>query len=154
MQFQRIAERDHGDRNLSAEQVGHHRARAAIADMLEIQPGVGCDHDREEMTEAAGAGRTVIGLSGIGLRPGDQFLDGLDVVLRRDRERDVEGGDQRDRREIADRIVFEGWVGMWIDRDRRVRNKQKRRAVRLSCHDRLHADASGSTGAVFDDRRH
>ncbi len=154
MQFQRVAERNHGDRNLPAEQVGHDRAGTAIADMLEVQPGVGRDHDREEMTEAASAGRTVIGLRGIGLRPGDQFLDGLDVVLRRDRERDVEGGDQRDRREIADRIVFEGWIGVWIDRNRRVRHKQQRRAVRFSCHDRLDADASGRTRAVFDDHRH
>ena len=96
-----------GELDAAADQVGHHRRRAAIGDVVGLDAGHRIEQLGDEVIAAAGAVRAERQRAGLGLGERDQVGGGLHrhVVVGDQHERG--GRDQRDRGEVAHRIVAE-----------------------------------------------
>ena len=101
----------------------------------------------------ADARRRVVDLVRIGLRLGDQFLDGLHAERRMHHQHVREPRHQGDRRERLFRVERQAGVEILIDDMRPGRRQQQRVAVRLARNKRGRADvAAGARPADHGER--
>ena len=110
--------------------------------------GIDLEQLAGEMPGAAVAARAEGELAGIRLGIGDEFLRGVDRQRRVDDEHVRRDRDQRDRREVLDRVVRHLRVEAGVDRVRRQRSHQDRVAVGRRFRNEIGADVAARAGAV------
>ena len=98
-----------GELDAAADQVGHHRRRAPVGDVVGLDAGHRVEQLGDQMIAAAGAVGAERQLAGLGLGERDQLGGVLHrhVVVGDQHQR--RRRDQRDRREVAHRIVGAAW---------------------------------------------
>ena len=100
------------------------------------------------MTGSSDAWRSEIDLARVRLGIGDELGDGFGRNRGINHHHFGHTHDTRDRRDVADKIVFEVVVERRVDRVRRG-HQEKCVAVRWGTHDRFGADSGAATWAVF-----
>ena len=106
-----------------------------------------------EMVRAADAGRGIEHLPGFGARERDVLLQRVGRHRRMHDQDHRVARQQRDRREILQRIVGHRHAHMGRDDQRGFGGHQERVAVRLGLGHRVGADPPGRAGAVLDVER-
>jgi hypothetical protein len=142
----------HDHRHATADDVAHRRCAAAVGHMVHLEAGHRREHRGEEMLAAAVAGRREVHLARMRFHVGDELADGLHRQRRIHREHALLAADQRDRREILDRIVGELRVHRRADRVG-LRRQQQRVAVGRRARDALAADRGARARLVLDVHR-
>ena len=115
--------------HLAAEEIGRRLAAALVRDVIHLDAGHRREQRGEQMLTAAVARRRVVDLAGPLLHVGDEFLERLHRQRRIDDQHAGLAADERDRREVLDRIVGELRVERRADRVG-LRREQQRVAVR------------------------
>ena len=139
---------DHLD--LAAEQVVHRRPDAAIGHMQHVEAaGLLLEQLRRDVGDGADAAGAVAELAGVGLQVGDQLLHRLHRQRRIDRDRGRGGGEDRDRRDLLERVI--GLVvGAFAQDQRAGRADQQRVAVGGLLRHVVERDRRAAAGAVLD----
>jgi hypothetical protein len=137
---------------MAAGEVGEHRAAAAIADMGDVDAEFLLDEFRRQVPRGADARRADIERSAAAQRV-DEAGQAGDV--RRDRHDQHQRllHQQRDRREIGDRVIVEIGIERHVDGVGGDRAPDQRVAVGIGLCDRGGADRAGRAGPVLDDDR-
>ena len=139
-------------RYLAAEQIAGCLTAAAIGHVIELDAGHRAKHRGKQMLAAAVARRGVIDLPRPDLGVGDQFLQRLYRQRGIDDDDARFAPDQRDRREVLDRIEREARIQRCTDRIG-LRGKQQRIAVGGRLGDQLAADRRARARLVLDENR-
>ena len=139
-------------RNLAADKIGGRLAAAAIRNVIELHAGHRAKQRGEQVLAAAVAGRRIVDLAGPRLGVGDQLLQGLHRQRRIDDDDARFATDQRDRREVVDRIESQVRIQGRTDRIG-LRSQQQRVAVGRRLGDELAADRRSRAGLVLDEDR-
>ena len=136
--------------NLSAQQVGGRLSAALVRHVRELHAGHRRQQRHEEVLAAAVARRRVVDLAGPRLHVRDELLERLRRKGRIDDEDAGLAADQRDRREVLDRVERELRVERRADRVG-LRREQQRVAVGRRLRDHFAADRRARAGLVLDD---
>ena len=107
--------RIHHQRNLPADQVLRRGCAAAVGHVRQRHAGGLAEQQAGEMRHRAGTRGRIVGLGRIGLHPGQHRLEVAGWRARAGSDREVEGGDARNRGEVLDRVVAQvgiepGWI--------------------------------------------
>ncbi len=139
----------------AADQVEQRRPRAAVREVDHVGAGHRLEELARQVDRGAVAARRHVELARVGARVGDQRAHVGDAVggrLRRVHDEDVRhAGDERDRREVLDRVVGHLRIQRRIDRLRADRSHQQRVAVGRRLGDEIGAQVAAGAGLVLDD---
>ena len=133
---------------MPGDHVLHRRPAAFVRHVHDVDAGHQLEQFAAEMLEAADAGRGVIELAGFLLGERQQFLHRFDRQRRIDHQHVRPGGENGNRREGFDRVVFE-LVERRVDR-MRDRYDAERVAVRRRVGAGLGADGAAGAAAIVD----
>ena len=145
-----LQRRDHR-LHMAADQIGDRPGCALVRHVDDIHAGLELEELHRQMLRAAAAGRRVVQLARLLLNQGDELAHVLRRHLRIDVDAERADGEQRDRREVLDRIERRRL-------ERRVggegrRGEKKRVAIRRRLGRRLGTDVAGGAGLVVGDDR-
>ena len=144
----RLHQRREHDLHVAGDHVLHRRTAAFVRHVGEVDAGRQLEQFGAEVLEAADAGRGVVQFSRVRLGERKQVLHRLDRRLRIDHQYVRPGGENRNRREGFDRIVFER-VQRRVDR-MRDRDDAQRIAVGRRHGAGFRAEGGAAAAAVFD----
>jgi len=121
--------------------------------VYEVDPRLPLEHFHRQMHRRAVARRAVIELAGIGFCVGEEFWDGVGRQRRMQQEQHLLRGDQRNRREVLDRIVGRRGVERADRGERQIHRKQQRVAVGRRTRHVFGADVGRAADPVLDQNR-
>ena len=128
----------------------HGRRAAAIGHERIARPGHLLEKQTDDVADAARPKGALGSLTGVGLKPGDEFLEVVRRhVLAGDDQHRI-GRHQRDRREVRQHVVRQR-IDRAIEDMCRYAADAQRVAVGGGAGDAADPDAAGGTGNVFDD---
>ena len=136
--------------HLSSEQIGRCLAAAAIRNVIQFHSGHRREERREKVLAATVTRRRVVDLAWARLHIGNEILQGVYRKRGDDDQHPGLAADQRNRREVFDRIERELRIQGGAD-GVGLRRKQQGIAVGRRLGDHLTADGRARAGLVLDD---